>query len=170
MKMLSTTISTFILHNKKNILIFFVVLVIIVLLFCKIGIITPTEDYYKWYFKTNYSDFESIVDYVSENDLSVNITSLCETSIIENDNIKNKIIKIMVCGDFEAITGYSESLTFRCNNLFDSKGEPIAIVYSLNHSEDVWSDLTWGPGDSYIRYGYTYKKIASNWYYEFRSH
>lgn len=76
----------------------------------------------------------------------------------------------MVCGDFEAITDYSESLTFRCNNLFDSKGEPIVIVYSVNHSEDVCSDLTWGSGDSYILYGYTYKKQIQIGTMNFRNH
>ena len=169
MKKLSKTYSKFIFRDKK-ILKFCAIIVAIILIFCKIGIITPTEDYYMWYFKNNHSEFESIVDYVTENDLSVNITGLCEADIIESNSVKNKIIKIMVCGDFEAIIGDSGFLTFRCNNLFGSKGEPIAIVYSKNHSEDVWSDLTWGPGDSYIQSGYTYKKIVSKWYYEFKSY
>lgn len=168
MKMSSGTIHTFILRRKK-LLCCFSILLFIVLLFYRTGVFTLSKNYYIRYYERNENDFLSIVDYVKTEGF-IDINGFSQALQMKDCNAKSAIVKMMLLGVFNNIYGYDEYIIFQCNNLFESKGTSIAIVYSLKHSEKKWSDLTWGSGDSYIRYGYTYEKIAENWYYKYKSH
>lgn len=49
--------------HKKKILLFVISLIILISLLFRIGILTPSKNFYIWYFESNKNDFESVVDY-----------------------------------------------------------------------------------------------------------
>ncbi len=155
--------------NKNRLIYFLIIAAVVVGVLFRMGIFTPSKSFYLWYFENNKDDFENVVSYVKENDSVIDIANLIDLKNIKDYSVRNSIIKIMISGDFEAVSGSSKSLIFRCSNLIDRKGEAVAIVYNSNCSNKEHYEKYWASGDSYIKYSFTYEPICSNWYYKYRS-
>ena len=173
MKNMGMTILTFIKkvltlmknHKKKIIALFLVAIIVTTTttasLF-RIGIITPSANYYLWFFNNNKSDFELIVEYVRENDIHINVYEN-HFDDIEDDTVKAAAMKIMLLGCFDIIVGYKDSVTFLFCNLIPTVGEPLFIEYT---SESSIKEKTEYPS---VSYSYKYKPICDHWYYVYKT-
>ena len=159
--------------HKKKILLFVISLIILISLLFRIGILTPSKNFYIGYFESNKNDFESVVDYFEKNDSITGYllwNDLNDFYKIDDTSVKQSVIKILYFGNFGSISGSSvSSVSFSFSNLIDRVGEPIAIVYDSTHNNEEWSEDYWAKNDEYIKCSYSYEPLGDNWYYEYRS-